>query len=148
MSLLIAGFSSVAVSQNRPSNEHTAQRPSDIRDTRVQDSKKQLARLSKKLKLTSEQKTRVQVILSERDRQIDLIQESEGLANKAKAARIRTIVVDSNVLVESVLDGRQKQKYEEVLARQFGRKDRNRQADSDDLDPQPGMAAADGPSRS
>jgi hypothetical protein len=150
MNFLIAGFSKMAASQEQPSSEHTAKRPSDIRYIRVHDSKRQLARLSKKLKLTSEQKTRVEVILSERDRQIELIQGSEGLTSKAKTVRIGTIVVDSNVLVESVLSGRQKQKYEEALARQLGRKDRNRQADSDDLYPlpQPGAATANGPSRS
>jgi protein CpxP len=128
-SLLLLVSARAANSQNQSSNVQGAQRPADLRDIRVADNKKQLAHLCKKLKLTSEQQTRVRAILTERDRQIEMIQASESLPNKSKAARIETIVANSNDLVESVLNSKQRQKFEEALARQRKRKDASREAD-------------------
>jgi hypothetical protein len=128
MSLLGLGSGKAMASQDQALHEQGAQRPSDLQDIRVSDSRRQLAHLSKKLKLTSDQKTHVQAILSERDRQIDLIQASESFPANSKDARIGTIVVNSNELVESVLNHKQKQKFEDALARQRKRQDGNRQA--------------------
>jgi hypothetical protein len=125
---MFAGGVKAADAQNQYSNQAEVQRTRDIRDTPLRDTKCQIARLSRKLKLTSDQKTGVKAILSDRDRQIGLIQESESLPDQSKGARIRSVVVNSNVLVENVLDSKQKQKFDEVLTRQSRRKDRNRQA--------------------
>jgi protein CpxP len=138
MILSSVGSRSAAAAQSQLANQPTAQRPSNAPEVRVRDSKRQLAHLSKKLKLTSDQELRVRAILSECDRQIDLIRGSQSLSDDAKSARIRTTVADSNQMVESVLDGRQKQKFEDVLSRQRKRKDRDRQADlGDNLHPLP-----------
>jgi hypothetical protein len=92
------------------------------------DSKKQIRQLSRKLGLKSPQKEGVLAILSDRDRDIELIQQSEVLSNEAKASRIAAIVAEYNEHIEDVLNGKQKQKFERVLIRQQERDEKNRQA--------------------
>jgi hypothetical protein len=129
---LFGGMAKAATAGDQSSVEHNSTRPvdgrADLRDIRIRDSKRQLAHLSKKLKLSSDQKLRVVAILSDRDWQIDLIHESESLPEKSKGTKITNVVVNSNVLVENVLNNNQKQKFEAVLARQNRHKDKNRQA--------------------
>lgn len=128
MGLLLAGTSRAASHQNQPSVQSSAQPSPDFRDVRVPDSKKQIALLSRKLKLKSAQKKGVLAILSDRDRNIALIQESEILSNDAKASRIAAIVAEYNDHIEDVLNGKQKHKFEQVLIRQREREEKNRQA--------------------
>jgi hypothetical protein len=95
---------------------------------RVPDSKRQIAQLTRKLKLKSAQKKGVLAILADRDRNIKLIQESEALSNDAKASRISAIVADYNAHIEDLLNGKQRHKFEQVLIRQREREEKNRQA--------------------
>ena len=78
--------------------------------------------------MRSAQKKGVLAILSDRDRDIELIQQSEVLSNVAKASRIAAIVAEYNAHIEDVLNGKQKHKFEQVLIRQREREEKNRQA--------------------
>jgi hypothetical protein len=128
VSLLAAGTSGATAHQNQPSNQPSAQPAPDFRDVRVPDSKRQIEKLSRKLKLKSSQKKGVLAILADRDRDIKLIQESEILSIDAKASRIAAIVAEYNEHIEDVLNGKQKHKFEQVLIRQREREEKNRQA--------------------
>jgi len=126
--MLAAGTGRAAAHQNQPSAQSSAQQSPGFRDVRVPDSKRQIAQLSRKLKLKSAQKKGVLAILSDRDRNIRLIQESEALSSDAKASRISAIVADYNAHIEDLLSGKQKHKFEQVLIRQREREEKNRQA--------------------
>jgi hypothetical protein len=126
--MLVARTSTVTAHQNQSFNQPGAQQSPDFRDVRVPDSKRQIAQLSRKLKLRSAQKKGVLAILSDRDRDIELIQQSEVLSNVAKASRIAAIVAEYNAHIEDVLNGKQKHKFEQVLIRQREREEKNRQA--------------------
>ncbi|MGD0908789.1 MAG: hypothetical protein ABSA96_14495 [Candidatus Acidiferrales bacterium] len=128
MGMLIAGTCGATAHHNQPSNQSSAQQSPDFRGVRVPDSKRQIAQLTRKLKLKSAQKKGVLAILADRDRNIKLIQESEALSNDAKASRISAIVADYNAHIEDLLNGKQRHKFEQVLIRQREREEKNRQA--------------------
>jgi hypothetical protein len=126
--ILLAGTGRATAHQNQPSNQPGAQQSPDFRDVRVPDNKRQIEKLSRTLKLKSAQKKGVLAILSDRDRDIKLIQENELLSSDAKASRIAAILSEYNEHIEDVLNGKQKHKFEHVLLRLREREERNRQA--------------------
>jgi hypothetical protein len=128
MLALFVGTAPATERQNHGTSAAGAQQLPDFRDVRVPDSKKQIRRLSRTLGLKTSQKKGLLAMLSDRDRDIELIQQSEVLSKEAKASRIAAIVSESNEHIEDVLNGKQKQKFERVLIRQHERDEKNSQA--------------------
>jgi hypothetical protein len=128
--ILVSGASPVAARQANASDRAEAPQIPDFREVLVPDGKRQIAQLSRKLKLKGPQKRGVLAILSDRDRDIALIRGSEVLSADAKASRIAAIVAEYNAHIEDVLNGKQKHKFEQVLIREREREEKNRQADS------------------
>ena len=130
--------------QDRPLDEAGVRQEPDVRDVRLPDSKKQVAHLTKRLKMSAEQAKYVRAILADRDHQIEVIQQSGALPEDAKGGRITEILACSNDQIAAVLNSRQREKFDALLARLRGREQRNRERAADNqASPNPPKSEAD-----
>jgi hypothetical protein len=122
----LAAFTAQPMHAARKQNQPNTTQPNGARVVRVPDGKKQVAHLAKQLKMTSDQSKYVRAILADRDHQLGIVQGSDLLSNDAKNGRIATILSGSNDQIAGVLNDRQNQKFDAMLARwqRHGRKNR------------------------
>ena len=108
--ILTAGIASVAAAQADapppPPQQQAAPNP------RPHDPAKELAELTRKLKLSAEQQTEIKPILLAREASMQALLKDEGLTREQRMDEARTIMDDSRSKIEAVLDDSQRQKFE------------------------------------
>jgi Spy/CpxP family protein refolding chaperone len=76
------------------------------------DPARELAHLSKSLKLTAEQQNQIRPILEERDEQMHNLHDDTSLTREESVAKGKGILEKSDSAIEAVLDSEQKEKFE------------------------------------
>ncbi len=76
----------------------------------------ELAHLTKKLNLTSDQQTQIKPILENRHDQMMQMRGDTSLSRPDKMAKMKSLDDDSNTKLEAVLNDQQKPKYEKMIA--------------------------------
>jgi Spy/CpxP family protein refolding chaperone len=72
----------------------------------------QLARLTKKLNLTSDQQTQIKPLLENQQQQIMQVHQDQSLSRQDRMSKVQSIHEDTKGKIEAVLNDDQKQKYE------------------------------------
>jgi protein CpxP len=72
----------------------------------------QLARLTKKLNLTSDQQTQIKPLLENQQQQIMQVHQDQSLSRQDRMTKVQSIHEDTKGKIEAVLNDDQKQKYE------------------------------------
>jgi hypothetical protein len=70
--------------------------------------------LARRLALTAEQQSSIETILAGRIQEIEAVRSDAALAPKARRATVRNILQVSDSKIESLLNGTQKQLYEQM----------------------------------
>jgi hypothetical protein len=78
------------------------------------DPNQQLRRLTKRLKLTSEQQSQLLPILTDRQQQMAALQSDSSLSAQDRRAKARALREDSEAKIKAVLNDSQKQQYEQM----------------------------------
>lgn len=76
------------------------------------DPDQQLATLTQKLKLTTDQQTQIKPILVDRQQKLHALMQNQSLSPDDRRSQSRSIMSDSNSKIEAVLTGDQKQTFE------------------------------------
>jgi protein CpxP len=74
----------------------------------------ELKELTKKLRLTDEQKTRVEVVLVEKHRQIDAAMKDESLSIEERIRDVKATIRDSNASLRVLLTEEQQTKFDKL----------------------------------
>jgi Spy/CpxP family protein refolding chaperone len=93
------------------------------------DPAQQAVRMSKRLGLSDDQAAQIKPILADRFQQVQNLRADTSLTQQDRHAKVRAIMQDSNTKIESVLNGTQKQQFEQMLAERRSHQ-HNRQAPS------------------
>jgi periplasmic protein CpxP/Spy len=80
------------------------------------DPDRQLKHLTKELDLTADQQTQIKPILAARDQQAQQLFSDQSMAPQDRHSKMKAIQEDSNAKIEAVLNGTQKQKFEQMQA--------------------------------
>jgi periplasmic protein CpxP/Spy len=76
------------------------------------DPDQQLANLTQKLNLTTDQQTQIKPILVDRQQKLHALMENQSLSRDERRSQAKSVMSDSNSRIEAVLSGDQKQKFE------------------------------------
>lgn len=82
------------------------------------DPAKQLAHLTTKLNLTTDQQAQIKPVLESRDQQFQALHSDTTLARPDKMAKMKSIHEDTNSKIEAVLNDEQKKKFAEMKEHQ------------------------------
>ena len=131
--LLAAGMATAAYAQS----DNSAQQPADQsataqsapagRHMRQADPDRQVAMLSKHLKLSADQQSQIKPILADRSQQMQALRADQSTPRADKMAKFKTIRDDSNQKIEAVLNDAQKQKFEAMQQKREQRMQEHRQ---------------------
>lgn len=97
----------------------TAQAPTDgfpRSGTLVPDAQGEMKKLTKKLKLTSEQAAKVEIIVAKKRTQINTMMADESRSIKDKMQEMKKITTDSNALLRTLLTAEQQKKFDKIVA--------------------------------
>ncbi len=86
----------------------------------------ELSHLTEALDLTSDQQTRIKPILESRRDQLVQMRGDASLSRQAKMAKMKSLDDESNTKLETVLNSKQKLKYEQMVARRKERMEQMR----------------------
>ncbi len=78
----------------------------------------QAEHLAKKLQLSNDQESQIKPILTDRQQQMTAIHQDQLMSEPDKRAKMKGVRDDSNAKIEAVLNVTQKQKFEQMQARQ------------------------------
>ena len=78
----------------------------------------QLAHMTKKLNLTSDQQTQIKPILQDHQQQMMALRGDQSMSRQDKMTKMKSINDDSHSKIEAVLNDEQKQKFESMMAKQ------------------------------
>ena len=76
------------------------------------DPDQQLAKLTQKLNLTSDQQTQIKPILVDRQQKIEALMQNQSLTPDDRRSQSKSVMSDSKSKIEAVLNDDQKQKFE------------------------------------
>ncbi len=85
-----------------------------VKTHRNADPKKQARLMARKLGLSSEQTTKLEPILVERQQQMESVRADTSMAARDMHAKMRTIHQESDQKIEAILNDGQKQQYEQM----------------------------------
>jgi periplasmic protein CpxP/Spy len=114
--LMIAGTAAFA-----QSDAMTQQPPAGAMERRGMDPDTQLARMTKALSLTPDQANQIKPILVDRDQQMKALHQDQSMSQSDKMAKMKSIRDDSSSKIQAVLNDTQKQKFQQMMARQQDR---------------------------
>ena len=77
---------------------------------------RELAGLTKRLQLSSDQQNQIKPILQDRHDQLMQLHQDQSLSRPDRMAKMKTLDEDSNTKLEAVLNPDQKTKYEKMIA--------------------------------
>jgi periplasmic protein CpxP/Spy len=124
-SLALSGVLAVAGSAAFAQSDNSAQQPAaslpnaqPMQGHRGMNPDKQIAELSKKLSLTADQQTQIKPILVDRQQQMVALRQDQTMSQQDKMAKMKSLRDDSNAKIEAVLNDTQKQKFEQMQAKQ------------------------------
>jgi hypothetical protein len=78
----------------------------------------QAAHLAKALKLSADQENQIKPILADRQQQMEALRHDTSMSQPDKFAKMKSLRDDSNSKIEAVLNDTQKQRFEQMQARQ------------------------------
>lgn len=81
------------------------------------DPDQQLATLTQKLNLTTDQQTEIKPILVDRQQKLHALMQNQSLSQDDRRSQAKSVMSDSNSRIEAVLTGDQKQKFEAMQQR-------------------------------
>jgi protein CpxP len=110
--------------QEQAAPEHGQRRP--------MDPDKQLAMMTKKLNLTSDQQNQIKPILTDRQQQMQALRADSSMSREDRISKMKAIREDSRGKIEAVLNADQKQTFENMQQR--GREGHARTNDSANQD--------------
>ena len=84
----------------------------------MMSSDQQLAHMTKKLKLTSDQQSQIKPILDDRQQQMMALHQDSSMSRQDKMAKMKSIHDDSNAKIEAILTDQQKPQFEAMQAKQ------------------------------
>jgi hypothetical protein len=80
------------------------------------DAQGEMKKLTKKLKLTSEQAVKVEIIVTKKRTQINTMMADESRSIKDKMQEMKKITTDSNALLRTLLTAEQQKKLDKIVA--------------------------------
>ena len=98
-----------ALAQDQGQAQLPAGHPSHAMRT---DPDRQLAKLTQKLNLTTDQQTQIKPILVDRQQKLHALMQNQSLSPDDRRSQSRSVMSDSNSRIEAVLTGDQKPKFE------------------------------------
>ena len=104
---------------------------------RGMDPNRQLKMLTRQLKLTSEQQSQIQPILTDRQAQMTKLHDDSSLSPEDRRSKMRSIREDSETKIKAVLNDDQKKSYDQMQARMRERM-QQRQEQGQENNPGPG----------
>jgi periplasmic protein CpxP/Spy len=118
---LMLGASAAIAQDNPPQPQDTpqgqnpdqAQGPQGRGPGRM-DPDRQLQHMTRALNLTADQQNQIKPLLVERQQKMEAIFQDQSLARPDRRAKMQALRADTNSKIEAVLNGDQKQKYEEM----------------------------------
>jgi hypothetical protein len=123
LSLVAAGLISVgasfAAAQDNPPNDQQSPPAQDnaMRRHGPQDPAQRTAELTKKLKLTSDQQTKVQDALQSERSQMESVHQDSSLSQQDRHAKMMDIRKATDAQIRGLLDANQQKKWDEMQAR-------------------------------
>jgi len=123
LAFVTAGLISItacfAVAQDSPSNDQSAPPPHENggRHHAMPDPAQRTKELTKQLKLTSDQQSKVQDILQSEHTQMEALHQDSSLSQQDRRAKMMDIRKNSNSQVRALLDSTQQKKWDEMQAK-------------------------------
>jgi Spy/CpxP family protein refolding chaperone len=120
--LMAAGLISIAVpfaaAQDSPSNDQQAPPPQEngMRHHGPPDPARRTAELTRRLKLTSDQQTKVQAALQSERSQMESVHQDTSLSQQDRHAKMMEIHQSTNTQIRTLLDPDQQKKWDEMQA--------------------------------
>ena len=134
VSVLFQGIAAVA--QSQPSPTVTAKSDSQAVGNKEYDAQKELARMTKRYSLTKDQKTKIQPILADQQKQVHTLGEEKSLTDSEWAGAVGEVHQQTVLKVKLQLTGTQVTKFLQDEAKRA--KKSQDQTDDDDYGPPPG----------
>ena len=103
--------------QQQPSSQSTMQ-SGQMHSGHRMDPDQQLAHLTKALNLTSDQQSQIKPILVDRQQQLTALRQDTSSSKQDKMAKAKSINNDAHTRIEAALNDQQKQKFEEMQAKE------------------------------
>jgi protein CpxP len=126
--LLAAGMATAAFAQTdnsaqQPTTDQAApaQAGAQGHHMRQADPDRQVAMMTKHLKLSADQQSQIKPILEDRAQQMQALQSDQATPRADKRAKFKSIRDDSNQKIEAVLNDTQKQKFEAMQQKREAR---------------------------
>jgi protein CpxP len=114
-SLLVAGFSgSILLAQDQAAPPAVSSQAPATPTAHVPNPQHQAKRMAKELGLTSDQVSKIEPILADRDQQVQSVRSDSTLAPKDMKKRVHGFRRDSDSKIEAILNDSQKQQYEQI----------------------------------
>jgi hypothetical protein len=128
LSTSFASSSLFAQNQQQPAAAISQATASGTQPRQAADLQRQARRMANKLGLTSDQESKLEPILADRQQQVESAQADTTLAQKDKRVKIRSIRQESDAKIEAILSDTQKQQYEQMKESQKAK--RQQQSDA------------------
>jgi periplasmic protein CpxP/Spy len=110
--LMITGSAAFAQSDTAPNTQ-----PATGEHHRL-TADEQTARMAKELDLSADQVTQIKPILADRQQQMEALHQDQSTSSQDKMTKMKSLRDDSNAKIEAVLNDTQKQKFEQMQAKQ------------------------------
>ena len=107
---LTLGSAAAFAQQDNPAPDASAQQPGNgHHQPRTPD--EQVARMTKRYKLSSDQQAQIKPILANQQQQIQALRQDSSLSREDKMAKVKSIRDDSSTKIQALLNDGQKQKF-------------------------------------
>jgi protein CpxP len=105
---LTLGSAAAFAQQDNPAPDASAQQPGH-HQPRTPD--EQVARMTKRYNLTSDQQAQIKPILANQQQQMQALRQDSSLSREDKIAKVKNIRLDSSTKIQALLNDSQKQKF-------------------------------------
>ncbi len=111
---LTLGSAAAFAQQNNPAPDASTQQPGNSRGQwghQHMNADEQVARMTKRYSLTSDQQAQIKPILANQQQQVQTLRQDTTLSREDKMAKIKSIREDSSSKIQALLNDSQKQKF-------------------------------------
>jgi hypothetical protein len=111
---LTLGSAAAFAQQNNPAPDTSTQQPGNSRGKwghQHMNADEQVARMTKRYSLTSDQQAQIKPILANQQQQVQTLRQDTTLSREDKMAKIKSIHEDSSSKIQALLNDSQKQKF-------------------------------------
>jgi periplasmic protein CpxP/Spy len=111
--LAFTGAVALAQDSSAPPPDASAQGPGGRMGGRQMNPDAELARMTKRYKLSTDQQNQIKPILTDRQQQMQALRQDSSLSRDDRRTKMQSIHSDSNAKIEAVLNDTQKGKFEQ-----------------------------------